>query len=205
MISARALVASAVTAVFTGVVGFLSAAYLQHQSSQERMRELAAAHQLELERIEQEQNQRTERDRDLLTQGLYDSWTAQPLAGQATLARETIDRHPGLNYAQLLGHSELNEEEREALRAVVGFWMRVDDLSNDDSLDMERLTQRLGPAATGWEPHLEALVRELEQDSAYNSAFYARDGVKRVADLERQRGAGADRLPRRPPRTSNYP
>lgn len=207
MISARTLVASAITAVFTGAVGFISASFLQHQASQEQIAQLTAAHQLEMERIEQATLAAQERDRDLVSQGLYQTWMSEPLTTQATLARETLDAHPLQNYAQVLSNQDVTEEQRAALRAVVNFWVQVDDLANDNALNMERVTQRLGPVALGWQPYLEGLVSGLDGNPAHNAAIYALEGARTVADLERAQGRNRDpRVARaRPPRPTSSP
>lgn len=181
MFSLRTLLTSLVTAAITGGVGFASALYLEHQASQRRMAELEHEHELQLDEMHQAVLEQQARDRDLSSQGLYETWMSEPLVTQSRVARELLDRHRDANYSLLIVREGVAPERREALRAVIRFWMQVDDLAEDNSLDMDRLTQRLGADALGWRPYMTGLTRGLELSAHNGAAFYARDGVFRVA------------------------
>lgn len=203
MISLRTLLTSLVTAAITGGVGFASALYLEQRASQRRIAELERQHLLKLDEMQQAAFQQQVRDRDLLSQALYQSWMSEPLVSQRRVARELLDRHSTENYALLIEREAVAPEQREAVRAVISFWMQVDDLAEDNSLDMDRVTQRLGADALGWKPYMAALTQGLEENARNGSVFYARSGVGRVAELELIRRDRLDRLARmertRPP------
>jgi hypothetical protein len=202
MISIRAVIGSIMTAALTGVVGFGSAYYLQQEESRARLAEQAQQHELELTRMAQAASAQQERDRDLLSVGLYQTWMSEPLVSQSRLARELLDRRPDFNFATVRTSPDVTEAEREAVRAVLRFWLQIDDLAADDSINMDRVTQRLGPDAMGWTPYMQQLTRDLDRSAALNAhAIYAESGVKRVADLERTR---SERMPRAP-RPSRQP
>lgn len=197
MISLKTLVTSAVAALMSGGVGFASASYLQHRASADRMKEIERQHELELTQIHQEAATRLEDERRRQTGALHEQWYGDPLATQARVTRELLDRMPGKNYAALIADPAVTPEEREALRATVRFWVRVHDLAQDELLDMNRAVQRLGPDAVGWSPYMRALTQDLSQTPVNGAVFYAQAGVQMLAERERRTLA---RLPRAPAR-----
>ena len=207
MISLRTLLTSLVTAAITGGVGLVSGLYLEQRASQQRLAEMEHLHQLELERINYLARGEQAHAQDLLSQGLYQAWMAEPLVTQSRIARELLDRFPAQNYAAIIGREDVTPEQREALRAVVRFWMRIDDLAQDQLLNIGRVTGLLGADSLGWAPYMEALTRGLENNAQNGAAFYAQSGVNRLAErqMQQNRLARAQGTPERGPRLPRCP
>lgn len=166
----RAFIAALISALLSGVVGFVSAFYLQQRAEQQRIRAIQEEHALAL-RVGQ-----TER-----TYALYGQWSSPEMDARRTAVAEILRAHPGQNYSALRESNEISPADIGALNSIVGFLGTVDDQAEGQLIDSQLAQRLLGPYMGFWGQVIPRLRDGMNEDDAgYGRLVLAERGLARL-------------------------